>query len=210
VIVPLLDLLRRQRIGLAVWGGAALAVGGLYLLSVAGGLRIGLGDGRVRATAFGWAVHVHMIGRPARRVRPLQVAAVQFAVCGALSLVVALFVEAVSLANLLRAGIPILCAGLLSTGVAYRLQVVGQRHVDPAWTGIILSLEAGGSLRVADPRVEDCQEQVGDHVSDDEEDAVEQQRRGQHVLILALQGVEENTSECWQTEDHRRDDGPGE
>jgi len=75
VIIPLLGLLRRQRAGPAVRAGAALAIGGLYLLSVAGGLRIGLGDGLVLAGAFGWAVHVHFIGWLAGRVRPLLVAA---------------------------------------------------------------------------------------------------------------------------------------
>ncbi len=146
VIVPLLGLLRRQRIGRAVWVGAAFAVGGLYLLSVTNGFGIGLGDGLVLASAFGWAVHVHVIGWLAGRIRTLLVASIQFAVCGALSLVVALFAEDISLADLLRAGIPILYAGLLSTGVAYTLQVVGQRRVDPVRTGIILSLEGAFAL----------------------------------------------------------------
>ena len=141
VIVPLLGLLLRQRAGLAVWSGAALAAAGLYLLSVTGGFSIGLGDGLVLASAFGWAVHVHVIGWLAGRVRPLLVAAVQFAICGALSLVVALFAERILFIDLLRAAIPILYAGLLSTGVAYTLQVVGQRRVDPARAGIVLSLE---------------------------------------------------------------------
>jgi drug/metabolite transporter (DMT)-like permease len=141
VIVPVIGLLRRQRTGISVWAGAAFAVGGLYLLSITGGFGIGLGDGLVLASAFGWAVHVHVIGWLARSVRPLRVAAVQFAVCGVLSLIVALGAETVALADLFRAGIPILYVGLLSTGVAYTLQVVAQRRVDPSQTGIILSLE---------------------------------------------------------------------
>ena len=141
VIVPVIGLLRRQRTGIPVWAGAAFAVGGLYLLSITGGFGIGLGDGLVLASAFGWAVHVHVIGWLAGSVRPLRVAAVQFAVCGVLSLIVALGAETVVLADLFRAGIPILYAGLLSTGVAYTLQVVAQRRVDPSQTGIILSLE---------------------------------------------------------------------
>jgi len=141
VIVPVLGLLRRQRIGLPVWGGAILAVAGLYLLSVTGGFGLGLGDGLVLASAFGWAVHVHVIGWLAGRARPIRIAAVQFAICGALSLVVGLATETILFADLLRAGIPILYAGLLSTGVAYTLQVVGQRRVDPARAGIVLSLE---------------------------------------------------------------------
>jgi len=141
VLVPLFGLLRRHRIGLPVWVGAALAVGGLYLLNVTGRFAVGLGDGLVLASAFGWAVHVHVIGWLAGRVRPLLVAAAQFTVCGALSLVVALFTEAIEAEALARAAVPILYAGLLSTGVAYTLQVVGQQRIDPARAGILLSLE---------------------------------------------------------------------
>lgn len=124
-----------------VWVGAAFALGGLYLLSITGGFGFGLGDGLVLAGAFWWAVHVHIIGWLAGRVRSLLVAAVQFVVCGVLSLIVALCAETISVAGLLRAGIPILYSGLLSTGVAYTLQIFGQRRVDPARSGIILSLE---------------------------------------------------------------------
>ena len=141
VIVPLLGLLRGHRAGPAVWIGAALAVAGLYLLSVTGRIAIELGDNLVLAGAFGWAVHVHVIGWLAERVRPLLVAVVQFAVCGAISLAVALGTERIAIADLLAAGIPILYAGLLSTGVAYTLQVVGQRRVDPSRAGIVLSVE---------------------------------------------------------------------
>jgi len=141
VMVPILGLLRRQRAGLAVWGGALFAVGGLYLLSISGGFGLGLGDGLVLASAFGWAVHVHVIGWLAGRARPARVAAVQFAICAALSLIVGLIAERIVWAELLQARVPILYAGLLSTGVAYTLQVVGQRRIDPARAGIVLSLE---------------------------------------------------------------------
>jgi len=142
VIVPLLGLaLRGPKAGPAVWLGAALSAGGLYLLSVTGRFAVELGDALVFAGAFGWAVHVHVIGWLAGKVRPLLIAAVQFAVCGALSLAVALGVEQIEVASLLRAGAPILYAGLLSTGVAYTLQVFGQRRIDPSRAGILLSLE---------------------------------------------------------------------
>jgi len=141
IIVPLLGLARGHRARLSVWLGAALSLAGLYLLSVTGRFGLGLGDGLVLASAFGWAVHVHIIGWLAGRVRPLRVAAVQFAICGLLSLVVALLVEPIALAGLRDAAIPILYAGLLSTGVAYTLQVVAQRQIDPSRAGILLSLE---------------------------------------------------------------------
>ena len=141
VIVPLLGLLRRHRPGLPVWLGAGLSVGGLYLLSVTGGFDLGLGDGLVLASAFGWAVHVQLIGWLADRARPLRVAAAQFAICGALSLLVACLAEPITVSGLRGAAIPILYTGLLSTGVAYTLQVVAQQQVDPSRAGILLSLE---------------------------------------------------------------------
>ncbi len=142
VIVPLLGLLRRQRAGAPVWIGAGVAVGGLYLLSVTERLAVELGDGLVLAGAFGWAVHVHVIGWLATRVRPLVIAAVQFAVCGLLSVMVAVLAETIRWTGIVGAAVPILYAGLLSTGVAYTLQVFGQRRIDPSRAGIVLSLEA--------------------------------------------------------------------
>jgi drug/metabolite transporter (DMT)-like permease len=141
VIVPLLGLLARHRVGLSVWIGAVAAASGLYLLSIRGAMGIAPGDGLVLAGAFGWAVHVHLIGWLAGRVRPLLVAALQFGICGVLSLAAAMFTEVITVAALLRVSVPIAYAGFLSVGVAYTLQVVGQRHVDPARTGILLSLE---------------------------------------------------------------------
>jgi drug/metabolite transporter (DMT)-like permease len=141
VIVPLLGLLARHRVGPSVWIGAVTAASGLYLLSIRGAMGIAPGDGLVLAGAFGWAVHVHLIGWLAGRVRPLLVAALQFGICGVLSLAAAMFTEVITVAALLRVSVPIAYAGFLSAGVAYTLQVVGQRHVDPARAGILLSLE---------------------------------------------------------------------
>jgi drug/metabolite transporter (DMT)-like permease len=142
VIVPLLGLLRRQPAGATVWVGAVAAVAGLYLLSMTGALEIELGDALVLASAFGWAVHVHVVGWLARKVHPIVVAVSQFGICAILALTVALASETISLEGVLRAGVAIAYAGFLSVGVAYTLQVVGQRHVDPSRAGIILSLEA--------------------------------------------------------------------
>ena len=142
VMVPLLGRLRGQRLRRTVWIATLCAVAGLYLLSVHGTLRVELGDGLVLAGALGWAIHVHLIGWLAARARPLVVAVVQFAVCGVLSLVIGFSIETVAWSGVVGAGWSIAYAGVLSTGVAYTLQVVGQRHVDPTRAGIVLSLEA--------------------------------------------------------------------
>ena len=142
VIVPLLGLLRRHRVSAFVWAGCGLAAGGLYLLSVVGAFSISAGDALVLGSAFGWAVHVHIVGWLAQRLHPLRVAILQFLICAVLSLAVAGFTETVRIADILSAGWMIAYAGVLSVGVAYTLQVVGQRLVDPARASIILSLEA--------------------------------------------------------------------
>lgn len=142
VIVPLLGLFLGHRVSRLVWAGCVLAVGGMYLLSVTDALSLTLGDTLVLAGALGWAIHVHLVGWLALRVHPLKVAGLQFAICSVLSLVTAVFTERIQWQDILQAGWMIAYAGILSVGVAYTLQVVGQRHIDPARAGVILSLEA--------------------------------------------------------------------
>jgi len=141
VLVPLSGLLWGQRAGWGRWVGAALAVSGLYLLSVSGRFSVGRGDLLVLASALFWAAHVQIVGVLAPRADSLLLASLQFAVCSVLSLVVAAFSEAVQLAAVLRAAPPILYGGLGSVGIAYTLQVVVQKTAHPAHAAILLSLE---------------------------------------------------------------------
>ena len=142
VIVPIIGLFRRHRVGAFVWIGAGLGAAGLYLLSVTAAFSIAPGDSLVLASAFGWAVHVHLVGWLAERAHPLRVAIPQFAICATLSLVMAMCTESIRWAEILQAGWMIGYAGVLSVGVAYTLQIVGQRRIAPARAGIVLSFEA--------------------------------------------------------------------
>lgn len=142
IIVPIMGLCWRQRAGLEAWLGAVLAVAGLYLLSVAGKMAVSRGDLLVLLGAFAWAGHVHIIGWLSPRINPVKLAFMQFIACSTMSLIAADLVETITGQGLLGAAIPILYAGLMSTGVAYTLQVVAQRRIHPANAAIILSLEA--------------------------------------------------------------------
>jgi len=147
IIVPLGGLLWKQRTGAQAWLGAVLAVAGLYFLSLSGGLRMVRGDLLVLLGAFFWAGHVQLIGWLSPRTDPIRLACLQFLVCSAASLLIAVFLEAAFFQKMTGQGIwaaagPILYAGLLSTGVAYTLQVVAQRRAPPSHAAIILSLEA--------------------------------------------------------------------
>lgn len=141
VLVPLLGLLRGQRLRLATALAVPLSAAGLYLLSVTGALRIAPGDGWILLGALVWAVHVQLIDWLVGRSDALVIAVSQFAICGALSLLVSFATETTSLGDIAAAGWSIAYAGVLSVGIAYTLQVVGQRHVEPSRAGVVLSLE---------------------------------------------------------------------
>lgn len=142
VMVPMLGLLRRTSPGWAGLAGSVLSAAGLYLLSAKGAFRIGVGDGLVLASAFFFALHVLFIDHASKKARPIEIACIQFAVCSFLSLPIALVHEQPTAQAIGDAAIPIAYAGFLSTGVAYTLQVVSQRHVPPTPAAVIMSLEA--------------------------------------------------------------------
>jgi len=141
VIVPLMGIFWRQKVGIGTWTGVILAASGLYLLSVTGSLTVAPGDLLILAGAFFWALHVQVIGRCAGRLNPIALALVQFSVCALLSLMVALLFETIDLRAVADAALPILYSGILSVGVAYTLQVVAQRRAAPSHAAIIMSFE---------------------------------------------------------------------
>jgi drug/metabolite transporter (DMT)-like permease len=151
VFVPVLGLFIGQRVGRWAWSGVALATAGLYLLSARGPLSLAPGDGLVLLCAVCWSVHVQLVGVYARRVPALRLACGQFVVAAVLSLAGALLFDAPDPAGLRAAAAPILYAGVFSIGIAFTLQVAGQKHARPTDAAVILSAESvfaalGGGL----------------------------------------------------------------
>jgi len=140
--VPIIGFCLRQRIGWLTVLGATLATVGLYFLSVTEGFAIGQGDTLVLLGALFWAIHVQIVGYASKKVDPLQLAMVQYAICSGLNFILALIFEDISMGLVVDAVGPILYAGLVSVGVAYTLQIIAQQHVDPSRAAILLSLEA--------------------------------------------------------------------
>lgn len=141
ILVPLLGLFIGQKIGKNLWIGAIVAVCGLFLLTFSGKLLIEKGDLLVLLSAFFWAIHVQLINNLVKKLPALPLSAIQFAVCGILSLATSMIFETTLPGEVQKAAIPLLYGGLLSVGVAYTLQVVAQKHVHPAYASIILSFE---------------------------------------------------------------------
>lgn len=126
----------------SVWIATMMSLLGTLLLS--GGELDGLtaGDFWVILSTLFWAAHVLWVGRlAARKGTPIIVAATQFLVCGLLALILAPFQEQISMEGLIAALPAILYGGLLSVGIGFTLQVVAQRHANPADAAILLSSE---------------------------------------------------------------------
>lgn len=141
ILVPLMGLLIGHRTGGWTWLGAIAGVIGLYLLTVTDAQTIEYGDLLVMIGAFFWAMHVHLINKFSSRIGAIRLSRIQFFVCAIASLVVAFMFEWIHMDGLVNGAIPILYTGVLSVGVAYTLQAVGQKRTPPSQAAIILSLE---------------------------------------------------------------------
>ena len=142
ILVPILGILLRHKTGISIWLGALLALAGLYLLSVNDNFTMARGDTLIFIGALFWAFHILVIDHFSSRVDPIQLSAVQFLVCGALSLGVSFVFETPTIESILACWKPILFAGVVSVGIAYTLQVIAQKNANPSHAAIIMSLEA--------------------------------------------------------------------
>lgn len=142
VIVPVLGIFLGRRPGLKVWMGVVLALVGAYLLSVKGGAGIASGDLLVIASAVVFSLHILVIDSVPAGVDGVRLSCVQFLVAGAFALVLALFLESFTWRDILSAWVPLLYTGVVSSGVGYTLQILGQRTVNPTVACLILSLES--------------------------------------------------------------------
>lgn len=142
VLVPIMGIAFKQKAGLGIWVGALLALFGLYLLSIKSDFTLEYGDFLMQIGAFFWAAHVMVIGWLAPKYDPLKLSIIQFFVCGLLSMLVALATETIVWADVMLAMDAILYAAIMSTGIAYTLQVVAQQDAKPSHAAIILSGEA--------------------------------------------------------------------
>ena len=142
VIVPILGLLFREKPPITVWIGVALAVTGLYLLSCIGTDEINLGDILMVGSAFGFAVQITIVDRLAQDLDGLRLNCVQAFVCSLFSALAMAFTETPTVSGVVDCALPIAYAGILSMGVAYSLQIIGQKHLEPAPASLIMSLES--------------------------------------------------------------------
>lgn len=154
VIVPILGLLFHKKCRPLIWLGVCLAVVGLYFLCMAGGdaqaaagqifpgIPIGKGDFLVFICALLFSGHILAIDYFTERVDGVKMSCIQFWVCGIVSGIGMFLAEEPHFPAILMAWKELLYAGVMSCGVAYTLQIVGQKGMDPTVASLILSLES--------------------------------------------------------------------
>jgi len=142
ILVPIFGLFLKKRVGMRVWLGVAFAVGGLYLLCITEAFMLGMGDIYLLGGAVAFSVHILLIDYFASKVNAVTLACYQFIVAGVISFIFMLVWEKPLFANILAAWLPILYAALLSSGVAFVFQIIGQRNMNPSAASLILSFEA--------------------------------------------------------------------
>ena len=143
LIVPILGLFMKKRVGAKVWLGVVLATVGLYMLCMTSeSFSLSKGDFLVLICAGFFSLHILIIDYFSPKVDGVRMSCIQFFVCGVISTAIAFVFENPSFSAILFGWLPILYAGVLSCGVAYTLQIVGQKNMDPTVASLILSLES--------------------------------------------------------------------
>ena len=143
VLVPLLAALcRLGKVYLVNWLGAILAVCGLYLLTIPGAVSLNFGDILVALSAFFWTFQILYIDRFAPHVDVLELSLSQTLCCFVASFIMAMLAEYSAWTAILNSWAAIAYAGVLSTGVAFTLQIVGQKYAAPSEAAVIMSFEA--------------------------------------------------------------------
>lgn len=145
ILVPLFSVFFRKKVGLAVWLAVFIALTGVYLLCFSEGFdRIYLGDMLVLLCAVSFTLHIMSIDKYVSLTGGVKLSIMQFLVCGIVSTALALIFEFndIILKNIIAAAPQILYLGIMSSGVAYTLQIVGQKFAEPAVASISMSLES--------------------------------------------------------------------
>ena len=142
ILVPLFARLLGKKIHPENWLGAVAAVTGLYLLSIHGDMELNFGDVLAFVGAFFWTFHILFIDRYAYRSDGVEISASQLGVCAILNTIACLAVESFTWQQLMNSAVPILYAAVLSSGVAFTLQIMGQKTAEAAPAAVIMSLEA--------------------------------------------------------------------
>ena len=142
VFVPVISLLFGRRFDNKIWISIALSVIGMYLLCMNGSFYLEIGDALMILSALGFSVQILAVSRYSKRIDPVKLTLAQFIVEAMLATIVMLVLERPDLSSIHSALPAILYAGIFSSGIAYTLQSLGQKNLNPAIASIAMCLES--------------------------------------------------------------------
>ena len=142
ILVPILGIFLKKRVSFQIWISVVIAIIGLYLLCMKGSFHLGQGDFLMLVCSLCFALHILVIDHFTDKVSGVKLSCIQFFVCGLLSCILMFLFEKPAVSDILSAWLPIVYAGVFSSGVAYTLQIIGQKGTDPTIASLILSLES--------------------------------------------------------------------
>ncbi len=142
ILVPVCGIFRKKKISRQVWLAVAVSLAGMYLLCITDGFRIARGDCYLILCAVAFAGHILVIDRFSPESDGAVMSCIQFFVCAALGAVGTLLTEQPQAAQIGKAWLPLVYAGVLSSGVAYTLQIVAQKDTEPTVASLLMSLES--------------------------------------------------------------------
>ncbi|ALQ40502.1 hypothetical protein RN87_08150 [Fusobacterium hwasookii ChDC F174] len=147
LILPFITMIfLKHKIDVLTWISIIIGFIGLYLLAIPNlsDFSMNKGDFIVFLGSFCWAGHILVIDYYSKKVNPVELSFLQFVVLSILSGICAFIFEneTATLGNIFASWKPVAYAGFLSSGVAYTLQMVGQKYTKPVVASLILSLEA--------------------------------------------------------------------
>lgn len=144
IIVPILGIFTGKRVKLIVWISALFAAVGMYFLCMERetGFAFDKSELLLLMCAFVFSFHILAVDHFSPRVNGVKLSCIQFFVVGCISLVYMIFVDKPSLEDILKCVGPLLYLGVMSSGIAYTLQIVAQKDTEPAVASIIMSMES--------------------------------------------------------------------
>jgi len=143
LFVPILGIILGKRLKKIVIPGVVLALAGMYFLCLYGtDLSLNTGDILTFICSIFFSFHIMIIDRYTAEVDGVKLACMQFFIAGILNCFVMCFDKIPTFGDILYCAVPILYSGLMSCGVAYTLQIIGQKYTNPTIASILMSFES--------------------------------------------------------------------
>ena len=151
VFVPVLGLFLKKRPPFTVWIGIVLGLAGLYLICIGGSSEFGIGKGELLTLlcAIAYSFHILVIDRFAADIDAVELSCGQFFITGVISCILMFIFEDPNIDSIRQAIIPLLYSGVMSSGVGFTFQIIGQKRTDPTIAAMLLCLESVFSVLFA-------------------------------------------------------------